>query len=96
MKNILNYNIERILSFLEKKNIEGLIIDVRNNAGGYLSAASDVASIFLEKGKTIYSLQANNKQEEAFFDVGFKIPRAKKDTVPSFVKTETIASFSLY
>ncbi len=48
---------------LESKNINSLIIDVRDNYGGYLVAASDVASIFIEKGKTIYSLQTNELQQ---------------------------------
>jgi len=42
---------------LKAKNITSLIIDLRNNTGGYLSAAKEVASLFLEKGKVIYSLE---------------------------------------
>ena len=44
---------------LENNNINGLIIDLRNNGGGYLSAANETASIFLKKGLTIYSLTTN-------------------------------------
>lgn len=48
------------LEEMEKKGITSLILDVRNNTGGYLSSAKDVASLFLEKGKLIYSLEEKN------------------------------------
>lgn len=45
------------LEKLEKENIDGLIIDVRDNSGGYLTSVTDICSLFLEKGKVIYQLQ---------------------------------------
>lgn len=51
------------LKELEESHIDSLIIDVRNNTGGYLKAATDIASLFLEKGKVIYSLDSKNKKE---------------------------------
>ena len=45
------------LEELEQKNIDGLIIDVRNNSGGYLKSVTDICSLFLEKGKIIYQLE---------------------------------------
>lgn len=39
------------------KKVNSLIIDVRNNTGGYLSAAEEVADLFVEKGKNIYQLK---------------------------------------
>lgn len=50
------------LTNLEKEGINSLIIDMRDNAGGYLTAAEDVASLFLENGKVIYSLEANGNR----------------------------------
>ncbi len=44
------------LNKLEGIGINGLIIDLRGNTGGYLSSASKIAELFLEKGKVIYSL----------------------------------------
>ena len=58
----LKDQVSEALGKLESKNITGLIIDVRGNAGGYLTAAEDVASLFIEKGKMIYSLEANNNR----------------------------------
>lgn len=45
------------LEKLEKEKIDGLIIDVRDNSGGYLSSVTDISNMFLEKGKTIYQLE---------------------------------------
>ena len=45
------------LKKIEEQNIDSLIIDVRNNSGGYLISAKEIASLFLEKGKVIYSLE---------------------------------------
>lgn len=45
------------LEKLEKENIDSLIIDVRDNSGGYLTSVTDICNLFLEKGKVIYQLQ---------------------------------------
>lgn len=63
----LTNQVEDAVNELDKNNISSLIIDLRGNAGGYLSAAEGVANIFLEKGKTIYSLQ-NKKNIKTFRD----------------------------
>lgn len=55
--NTLKQQVKSALEELEQNEMHSLIIDLRNNTGGYLSAAKDVASMFLEKGKTIYSLE---------------------------------------
>jgi len=36
-----------------RKNVQGVIIDLRNNPGGSLKAAVDIAAYFLARGKTI-------------------------------------------
>ena len=43
-------------------NIDSIIIDVRNNTGGYLSAAYEIADYFISKGKTIYQLKDKNNK----------------------------------
>lgn len=48
------------LEKLEKDNIDGLVIDLRDNTGGYLAAATKMAKLFLENGKVIYSLNEKN------------------------------------
>ena len=52
---------ETELKKLEKEsNIVSLIIDLRNNSGGYVLSAANIASLFLKKGQTIYSLQSQS------------------------------------
>lgn len=58
--NTLPTQVKNAIDELENKGMNSLIIDLRNNTGGYLTAATDVASIFLEKGKRIYSLSYQN------------------------------------
>ena len=51
------------LKSLEESNINSLIIDLRGNTGGYLSGATSIAELFLEKGKIIYSLENKMNKE---------------------------------
>lgn len=51
------------LKDLENEKIKSLIIDVRDNTGGYLDAATEIAELFIEKGKIIYQLE---KQGEIY------------------------------
>lgn len=47
---------------LEKKKVIGYIVDVRNNPGGYLTAAIDVADAFLDSGE-IVSTRGHDKND---------------------------------
>ncbi len=53
----------KALEEIESKGINSLIIDLRSNTGGFLSGASEIASMFLEKDKTIYSLEEKDKNQ---------------------------------
>ncbi len=59
--NNLKEQVQMALNKLEPNDLHTLILDLRNNTGGYLSAAKEVASLFLEKGKVIYSLEEKNE-----------------------------------
>lgn len=48
---------EKKLKSLEKDKIQGLIIDVRGNNGGYLSSVTNITNLLLKKGQIIYKLQ---------------------------------------
>ncbi len=63
----LTSQVEDALKNLKDQGMERLVIDLRDNTGGYLDSAETTASLFLEKGKLIYSLQ-DKKSEEKHYD----------------------------
>lgn len=50
------------LKQLEKDGIDSLVIDVRDNNGGYLSSVSEIAGYLLPKGNVIYQVQKDKKK----------------------------------
>lgn len=67
------------LESLENEGIKSLIIDVRNNGGGYLNSAVEIAELFIEKGKNIYGLE--NKNGTTFYTDDTKTKRDYKIAV---------------
>ena len=59
----LSSQVENALADLESQGMQKLIIDLRDNTGGYLESAEATANLFLENGKLIYSLE--NKDNKA-------------------------------
>lgn len=55
---------EEKLDELLQKNIKSLIIDVRDNGGGIVTEATNIADLFLEKDKTIMIEIGKDSQEE--------------------------------
>lgn len=53
--------VENVLQKFNNQNMQKLIIDLRDNTGGYLEQAKKVASLFLQKGKIIYTLKNKNE-----------------------------------
>lgn len=53
--------VENELQKFNNQNISKIIIDLRDNTGGYLEQAKKVASLFLQKGKIIYTLKNKNE-----------------------------------
>jgi len=51
---------------LEKNQINSLIIDVRDNSGGYLNRVSEMTSLFLPKDKIIYQLEGKNGNQKIY------------------------------
>jgi len=57
------------LGQLKKNGMEKLILDLRGNGGGYLTAAVDLADEFLPKGRLIvYTKGANHSREDYYSD----------------------------
>jgi carboxyl-terminal processing protease len=46
---------------LQSKGAKALILDLRGNSGGYLDTSVNIANLFVEKGKTIVSIEAQNQ-----------------------------------
>ncbi|MFF5994732.1 S41 family peptidase [Lysinibacillus sp. KU-BSD001] len=66
-----------ILDELQAQGMEGIVLDVRQNPGGYLTAAIDIASLFLEEGQPIIQVQGRAGEPEVF-----KAEGGKKFTQP--------------
>ncbi|MCM8830510.1 MAG: S41 family peptidase [Candidatus Omnitrophica bacterium] len=60
--------LERVLEDFNKKNIKGLILDLRNNPGGLLSSAIEVSELFVSKGKLIVYIQGREEKNRTTFN----------------------------
>lgn len=56
--------LKEILEQYEKDGMKSIILDVRQNPGGYLNAAIDISNLFVEKGKPIVQLQGRKGEPE--------------------------------
>lgn len=54
----LSTQVETTLISMENEGINSLIIDVRNNTGGYLTSCSKIIELFLEKDKLMYTIKS--------------------------------------
>lgn len=54
------------LNQLEQEKILGLIIDLRDNAGGHLTVAEEILSMFLNKDKVIYQIEDKTGIQEYY------------------------------
>lgn len=55
------------LKKLESQGMDAFILDLRNNPGGILDGAVDIAERFLSKDKVIISIKARNPEQSAVF-----------------------------
>ncbi|ETY74219.1 S41 family peptidase [Lactiplantibacillus fabifermentans] len=72
------------LKALDKKGAKKLIIDMRGNPGGLMTAALKMASIFLKDGKTIMQVQTRGAAAEKYV-AGKKYDGGFKETKPTTV-----------
>ena len=66
-----------------KKQAKALILDLRNNSGGLLSAAVDICGLFLEKGSLVVTTKDKTSKE-----IGREITKRdpiSNDTLPIFI-----------
>jgi carboxyl-terminal processing protease len=58
---------KKTLSKLEKDNIEGLVLDVRGNPGGYLQSVEEVLKQFVTKDKPYIQIEERNGDKKRYF-----------------------------
>lgn len=54
------------LNALEKEDIKGLIIDVRDNTGGHLSQVNKILSLFFDKKTVLYQIETKDNLENVY------------------------------
>lgn len=54
-------DVARLLIDLQEKNIDGLVIDLRDNGGGSLVEASQLVSLFIDRGPTVQVRDARGR-----------------------------------
>src|SRR5215471_10548305 len=57
-------DVAKILADLKKQNVDGVLVDLRNNGGGSLSEATDLTGLFIGKGPVVQVRSANGRIEE--------------------------------
>ncbi len=60
-------DLDKALKKLEAQGMKGLIIDLRNNPGGLLTVAVEIADFFLPEGKLIVSTKGRNLAQNLVF-----------------------------
>ncbi|WP_300725625.1 carboxy terminal-processing peptidase [Pseudomonas sp.] len=54
-------DVKKLLTELQKEKVDGVIIDLRNNGGGSLQEATELTSLFIDKGPTVLVRNADGK-----------------------------------
>jgi carboxyl-terminal processing protease len=65
------------LKDLMAQNPKGLVIDLRNNGGGYLQTAVEVASEFIPKGVVLYEQYGNGTRNTYDVIPGVRLPKSR-------------------
>ncbi|WPK11199.1 S41 family peptidase [Lysinibacillus louembei] len=64
--------VARSLAGFEQQGMKGVVLDVRQNPGGYLTAALDISNFFVPEGKPILLIQGRTGDPEAMVAEGGK------------------------
>lgn len=55
-----------VLDVLTKKDLDGVVLDLRNNPGGYMQAAIDLGAEFMDKGDVVVIEERGNGKKKEF------------------------------
>jgi carboxyl-terminal processing protease len=69
----LKEDVYKSLTQYEKSGMKSLVLDLRNNPGGYLNAAKDLAELFSEKGILIHTKDRNGLDDPIIYTNGRKV-----------------------
>lgn len=59
--------VEEALKYFKKNNVSTLVLDLRDNGGGYLIPATDILDLFFTSDEVIYQMQEKNNAAEKFY-----------------------------
>jgi carboxyl-terminal processing protease len=91
------YELENAMKFLSKNNIKKLIIDLRNNPGGFLDSAIKVSEMFVPKGSIILKeLWGKEKREKQVVSKKEKIFSYPKNNVIILVNKGTASAAEIF
>ena len=63
---------KKIVKKIMKSNLKGIILDLRNNPGGYLESAVDIASWFIPKGEIVAIEDFGNNKQQKYRSYGYE------------------------
>ncbi|OGM04227.1 hypothetical protein A2112_02800 [Candidatus Woesebacteria bacterium GWA1_42_12] len=55
---------EAVIEILKKQSLKGIVLDLRNNPGGYLQGAVDIASEFMKTGRVVVIEERGEQKSE--------------------------------
>jgi carboxyl-terminal processing protease len=82
--------IENLLKKSTQKRYRGLILDLRNNSGGLLTSAVDIAGLFVEKGSLVVTTRDKHNQDTARYETN-RDPIASNG-LPIFILTNNFTA----
>ncbi len=56
-------DVKKLIEELKKENIDGLVMDLRNNGGGSLTEAIDLTGLFIKEGPVVQVRNSNNQKQ---------------------------------
>ncbi|GAU77798.1 S41 family peptidase [Fusibacter sp. 3D3] len=69
-----NAEFDAAIKYMQENKVDKLIVDVRNNPGGFLHSAIHISDYFVDKGKEIVKVDYRGKTDEVF--------RAEREKLP--------------
>ncbi len=69
-----NDEFDKAMAYMANNDIKQLIVDVRNNPGGYLSAATHISDYFVDEGKTIVKEQLGDGTSQTYRALTERVP----------------------